>query len=88
MAHVRFSNSPPLYDSDRDIVIFVAYVEQTTIRCAISGEALRDHFEKNTQKPCKTFLRNRVPIEHIAKRLILQQRFETDGSILIRTADC
>ncbi len=83
----RFPNSE-LYDSGREIVIFAAIVHDETIQCAISLEALHDHFDGDMLKPVQTFKLNRRAIEQIAERLLSRHRFEADGSILIRTADC
>ena len=77
-----------LYDSSREIMNFAAIVGDKTIACAISLEALQDNFDGDTRKPTETFVMNRSSIERIAEELISRQRFEPDGSILIRTADC
>ena len=87
MTIARFPKSQ-LYDSTREIVNFAAIVGDRTIACAISIEALHDHFDGDIQKPTETFVGNRGAIERIAERLISRQRFEADGSIKIRTADC
>ena len=87
MSIARFAKSQ-LYDSGRMVVMFNAYVGENMIACAISMEALQDHFENNTRKPVETFIRHRHAIERVAETLIARQRFEADGSILIRTADC
>jgi hypothetical protein len=87
MATARFAKSQ-LYNPENMTVMFAAYVGEQTLACAISIEALHDHFEGDHQKPTETFTRNRAAIERIAERLIANQRFERDGSVLIRTADC
>ncbi len=84
---VHFAQSQ-LTDSGREIVIFTAYIENKSLQCAISYEALQDHFDGNTLKPIDTFVLNRRAIERIAEKLITQRRFESDDSILIRTSDC
>ena len=87
MTIARFPKSQ-LYDSSREIVNFAAIVGDKTIVCAISIEALHDHFDGDIQKPTETFIGNRGAIEYITERLIARQRFEADGSIMIRAADC
>lgn len=87
MAIVRFPQAQ-LYDSAREIVIFTAYVGEESISCSISLEALQDHFQGNIHKPLQAFICNRHAIERITELLISQRRFETDGSVLIRTTDC
>ena len=88
MTVARFPNSISLYDSDCRVVRFAAIVGNETIACAISTEALTDHFENDPQRPAMVFARHRSAIEGIADKLITGRRFEPDGSILIRTADC
>ena len=67
---------------------FTAVVEKHTIKCAISLEALSEHFGKDDLGPTAVFSRHRHSIERIAERLIGQRRFENNGSIFIRRYDC
>jgi hypothetical protein len=87
MSIARFPRSQ-LYVSEREVVIFVAYVDAKQIECIISLEALEDHFGGEPSKVVESFILHRAAIEHIDERLIARQRFEADGSILIKTADC
>jgi hypothetical protein len=89
MIKVKFPDSPPCY-SDGILIHFTAIVDKThTIRCAISLEALANHFAKDSTVPLiDIFLRRRSTIEKIAERLIAQKRFENNRSILIRSSDC
>lgn len=75
------------WNDDREIVQFRAMDGTKTIPCAISKEALDDHFE-NGANPLGVFRSNRGAIEAIASKLISLRRFESDGSILIGTSDC
>jgi hypothetical protein len=60
-----------------------------TNNCAISKEAIADHFGGDPhQDLLETFRFNRLKIEAVALKLIRQGQFESDGSILIRTSDC
>jgi hypothetical protein len=70
------------------VILFPAIIGNDTIGCAISVEALADHFENNPMKPTTVFSHHRTAIEHIAEKLIALKRFEDDGSILIRSSDC
>ncbi len=81
---------PPdqIYDNICNLIIFSSYVGEGFIPCSISIEALQDHFQADLLQPMQAFLCNRLAIEHIAERLIDQQRFEADGSVLISTTDC
>ena len=74
------------WNDDRQIVQFYAVDQLNRIPCAISKEALDDHFE-NGASPLDIFRSNRDTIEAIASKLIAHDRFESDGSILIRTSD-
>ena len=87
MKVARFPNST-LYDSGRMVVNFAAIIGSDAINCAISLEALKDHFDNDCTKPTVVFSRHRPAIERIAERLITQKRLESDGSILIRSSDC
>jgi hypothetical protein len=52
--------------------------------CAISREALDDHFGGDNKDKLKFFNANRERIEHAARRKYLADRVERDGSVLIR----
>lgn len=88
MSAARFTAYTPLYDSHREVVKFAAYVGGATVACAISREALMDHFENTSKEPASVFSRHRAAIECIAEKLIAKGRYESDGSILIRSSDC
>jgi hypothetical protein len=62
-------------DGSRDVVSFPA-------------DALQDRFGGSNIPPLDTFRANRGAIERNAERIITHQRFEPDGSILIRSRDC
>jgi transcriptional regulator with XRE-family HTH domain len=82
-----FADKDARYDSVRDVAVFEGKDGNKTIRCAISREALDDHFYGNTNDPLKVLRANRDRIEHEARRKYLDGRMEADGSILIRTGD-
>ena len=75
------------WDGSRDVASFPADKDGTRIRCAISVEALQDSYGGGIGDPLICFRSNRPAIEAKAERLILQGRFEPDGSILIRSQD-
>lgn len=75
------------WDGSRDVVVFSADVNGRRVELAVSLEALQDNFGGNNIAPLDCFRANRRAIEAIAGRLIRQQRFEPDGSILIRSQD-
>jgi hypothetical protein len=71
----------------RKVVWFSAIVEDKSIDCAISIEALADRFGAFYDDPLPAFRRNRERIRAAASKLITERRFEDDGTILIRGAD-
>ncbi|HSC18010.1 MAG TPA: GSU2403 family nucleotidyltransferase fold protein [Rhizomicrobium sp.] len=86
-----FSNPPARYDFDRDVVVFEG---QDTlggrVQCAISREALEDHFDADDLEPknrVRKFLDHRSEIEALARSKYLSAPVEEPGSVLIRTED-
>lgn len=75
------------YDFTCDTVNFSAMSCDRRILCRISREALQDHFGARSAELTDAFSANRSAIELKAEELINGNRFETDGTILIRTAD-
>jgi hypothetical protein len=75
------------WNGSREIVEFEAESNGKKIHCAVSLEALCDNFDGDTKEPLQCFLNNRARIESLATKIILRQRFENDGSILVRNAD-
>lgn len=71
----------------RQVVWFKAIVDEKTIDCGISIEALTDHFGAYQDNPLPKFRVNRAHIQQVATDLITARRFEDDGTILIRSAD-
>lgn len=87
---LRFADAPPRYDSDRDIVVFAGEAAGERIPCAISREALADHFGANDQtkeQRVETFRRNRGEIERMARDIYLNRPVLPDGTVLIKTVD-
>ena len=75
------------YDFDRGIVLFNGKDREKAVRCAISREALDDHFGGDDKAPLKIFSAHRERIEHEARCKYLADRLESDGSILLHTSD-
>jgi hypothetical protein len=71
----------------RKVVWFSAIVDEKLIDCGISIQALRDHFGAYDDDPLPAFRSNRARIHDAATKLIMQRRFEDDGTLLVRTAD-
>jgi len=71
----------------RKIVWFSAIVDEKTIDCGVSIEALRDHFGAYVDDPLPAFRSHRARIHVAATKLITERRFEDDGTVIIRSAD-
>jgi hypothetical protein len=87
---LTFSNPAPQYDSNRDIVAFVGTALGATVQCAISREALDDHFGPTASTDdarLEAFRNNRSTIERMASTKYLRWPVEEPSSILIKTAD-
>ena len=84
---LTFPTSDSRYDSIRMVVLFAGKDGDKTVPCAISQEALEDHFSDDKREPAKVFQANRERIEHEARRKYLAGRLETDGSVLVKTED-
>ncbi len=76
------------WNGNREVVSFLANVDNRRARCAISWEALENNFGGNNSPPLDAFRANRGAIEALAERLLIRRRLEQDGSLLIRTRDC
>ena len=65
----------------------IQFNSQKVIQCAISWEALGDHFNGDNKDSLKTYRANKERIEHLARRKYLSEQVESDGSVLVRTED-
>jgi fido (protein-threonine AMPylation protein) len=72
---------------ERDIVFFYAQDGEACVRCAISREALDDHFPGDGKDKLEVFRANRQAIEQEVRRKYIAGDTEVDGSILIRSDD-
>ena len=78
------------YDTDRDIVTFLGRAAATDVRCAISREALEDHFGADgmdREGLLRVFRDRRSAIERLARTKYLFRPVEESGGVLIRTED-
>ena len=87
MMPVNFPNLEA-WDGGRMVVSFPAEWDDRRINCAVSIEALQDHFNADNLTPLEAFRAHRWQIERIAEYLITRKRFEPDGSVLVRTQNC
>jgi hypothetical protein len=87
---LAFSNPPARYDSNRDTVTFAGDALGSTVTCAISREALDDHFGADglgQDGRVERFLKNRSKIELMARTKYLSWPVEEPGAVLIKTTD-
>jgi hypothetical protein len=87
---LTFQNPPAVYVFDRDIVAFDGTAAGEPVKCAISREALEDHFGADgldIDGRLEVFRRNRSTIEHLAREKYLAWPVEEPNSVLIRTLE-
>jgi hypothetical protein len=87
---LKFSAPHVRYDLNRDIVAFSGEAGGGPVHCAISGEALEDHFGADgvdQDGRLKIFRANRSMFEKMARTKYLSWPVEDIGSVLIRTDD-
>jgi hypothetical protein len=85
-----FDNPPIRYDFSRDIATFEGTALGSPVVCAISREALDDHFGTDGQDQkgrVESVLRNRSSIEQMARTKYLSRPVEEPGAVLIKTMD-
>ena len=86
MVNVEFSHDET-HDNSRTTIFFLAVVDGRQIHCVISNETLRDHLGADYYDPVSAFKANRQRIEQLTIQLIRHGRFESDGTILVRSQD-
>jgi hypothetical protein len=87
---LTFDSPPAHYNTNRDIVTFTGKALGNPVECAISREALDDHFGANgldKSGRLEIFLTNRSRIEHLARMKYLSQPVEEPEAVLLRTTD-
>ena len=84
---LKFPAPDVRYDSMRMRVVFTGVDGETKVVCAISAEALEDHFGGDHKNPIKAFSAHQSRLEHVARRQYLAEKREADGSVLIKTED-
>jgi hypothetical protein len=87
---LTFDGSAPRYDFSRDAVTFVGAAFGSPVQCAISREALDDHFGTDGLDNIgrvDTFQRNRSKIESLARRKYLSWPVEESEHVLVKTMD-
>lgn len=69
------------------VVTIAAEVDKRRVLCRISLGSLKDKFGSSEDEPMCFVARHRLAIQEAARRLIENETYEEDGSILIRTRD-
>jgi len=72
---------------ERDMVLFYGRDGEAWVRCAITREALDDHFQGGGKDKLEVFRANRQAIEQEVRRQYNAGDTEVDGSILIHSGD-
>jgi len=92
--NLTFDTNRAFYEPYRMVVICSAVSREAEVLCAISLEALSDHFGVEIKEGVvssniyvKEFLANKSKICHAMEKKFLAGSFEADGSILIKTED-
>jgi Protein of unknown function (DUF1488) len=78
------------YDSDRDVVRFMALDGLAMVRCAVSREALMDKARSThatDEDLVDIYIIHADEIQQIAERKYVANKTEPDGLILVTTAD-
>ena len=83
---LTFSAPRERHDFEADSVVFRGQDGDKEVACAISEEALHDHF-RDGGSPLQVFRAHRNAIEAIARRKYLSGQVDPDGGVLIRSAD-
>jgi fido (protein-threonine AMPylation protein) len=84
---VTFPEPKESFVFERDIVLFYGRDGEAWVRCAVTREALDDHFQADGKDKLEVFRANRQPIEQEVLRKYIAGDTEVDGSILIHSDD-
>jgi hypothetical protein len=87
---LRFTDAPPHYNFSDETVTFEAQAGRERVLCAISREALEDHFGADgltKEGRLDVFRKHRREIQEMARLVYLDRRVPADGAVLITTAD-
>ncbi len=87
---IEFAAPAARYDFDRDVVAFLGQAGGAAVRCAISREALEDHFDADRldrEGRLSKFREHRSEIQRLLQMKYLSWPVEEIGAVLIKTAD-
>jgi hypothetical protein len=86
---LHFSDAPPRYDFSHETVTFEAQAGHERVLCAISREALEDHFGADgltREGRLDVFRKHRKEIQEMARLIYRDRPVPIDGAVLITTA--
>ena len=69
------------------VATIAAQVDQKRVLCRISMEVLQKKFRASADEPMRAVAENRSVLQARARKLIEDEAFEEDGSIIIRSKD-
>lgn len=87
---LRFTDAPPRYNFSHETVMFEAQAGHERVLCAISREALEDHFGADgltKEGRLDVFRKHRKEIQEMARLVYLDRPVPADGAVLITTAE-
>jgi transcriptional regulator with XRE-family HTH domain len=87
---LEFPDDAARYDDNRDVILFRGQSAGKVVNCAISREAIEDHFKPKgggNAARIAAFKRHRRTIEELAERKFRARQMEPDGTLLIRSMD-
>ena len=70
-----------------NVATIAADVDKQRVLCRISLKVLQKKFNASSDNPMKSVVEHRSRLQECAKVLIEEEKFEEDGSILIRMHD-
>jgi hypothetical protein len=87
---LTFNNPPARYNYERDVVVFSAEALGSPVECAVTREALEDHFGADSlgkEAIIEAFRNNRSKIERLLRAKYLSWPVEEPQSVLLKATD-
>ena len=87
---LQFDDRDPVWNGARMTVHFLAHSNSTRVVCAVSIEALQDHFGVqgfDGDEAVPAAIANKSTIESVAQQLYGSRPLDPDGLLIIKTAD-
>lgn len=75
------------WNTTTEVATVAAEINKRRVLCRISLKSLRDKFGASEEEPMHSVARHRSAIQEAARRLIENESYEEDGSILIHARD-